>query len=209
MNRHKGDTAWLFGKGPSMDKYLESADYDNPESGKVRIVINEAALLVKKPNYFFAHDVGPMNRVFNPERHVFKPELTIDQRVARKFPPGLITIIPETHYQVANTAKVWLDTVFCYQRANNEEKLLKLGPEKLAETHSLYSQSSTPQSAVHFARLIGCVGIVLVGFDGGGGLANVFEAMKCAHVAAACAENQRNLLNTLRSLEMPYRIWGV
>ena len=52
LNRHIGETAWLFGKGPSLDQF------EIRLAGPLRICINESLGRVLQLSYFFAHDEG-------------------------------------------------------------------------------------------------------------------------------------------------------
>ena len=212
-NKHAGKTAWVFGKGASLDDYLESPDSNiENQSGQVRLVVNEAALVVSKPNYFFAHDITGIDRAMCPEKWGFKNGYeVIDSRVRRKYDPDCVAILVNgphpSHLVYAARYKDRCPHMFGYRKGQFDTKLLKLSVDELVETHALYAESATIQSACHFAKLIGCVKVVVVGVDGGKGVAKVFNNMSCK-TGPWYTKNRYDTHRILKSMGMPFTVWG-
>ena len=176
--RHRGETAWLFGKGPSLDTF------DMARAGSLRVCINESALCVPAPSYFFAHDEAPI------------------QRVAAERSSPCTAILETSRARFAEKCGWGKENIFVYEKRRLDQKLLSMPPQALAATHALYGNSGTVHSAIHFCHLVGVVEVVMVGFDGGGGYAS------CLELPSGGAEHERIRRDSetlLRELELPYR----
>lgn len=139
-----GSSAWLFGKGPSLDTF------DMQRAGNLRICINESLIRVPNPTYFFAHDEKPI------------------QRVATDWPAGCTGVLETSRAQFAVSCGVPSDDLICYDKhqlsaGESLEQFLNLPGRK-----TLVGISGTVHSAIHFCKLIGVAHISLVGFDGAG-----------------------------------------
>ncbi len=62
--------------------------------------------------------------------------------------------------------------IYAYEKRLIDDSLRDASPEVIAARNSLYGNSGTVHSAIHFCRLIGVSRITMVGFDGAGGYAN-------------------------------------
>lgn len=201
VGKHAGQPAYVIGKGPTLDLFLES-----PE-GSLLICVNEAALVVSSPTYFFAHDAVHVANVANPLVHIHENgDLQRLSHVSLEYPHGCVAILREEHRELGIIEGIPATSVYTYRKAQEKKALLTLGPEKLAETGELYGESCTTQSALHFAKLCGCSEVVMVGIDGG------FEYAKCLGgmglVKGAWYDKNRG--DTCRILElmgMPFRFW--
>ena len=211
VGRHQGATAWLFGKGPSLDKWLDwvgSKIFNWQSQDSVRMVVNEAALVVPHPHFFFAHDVLGIDRTMDPANHGLKNGGTLaDPRVQKEY-PKYCTAILRTE-QTARALKYGVDPakVYGYRKAQKEAQLLKLSPLELAKTGALYAESATIQAACHFAKLVGCGSVVLVGVDGGKGTAKVFEGMGVSQ-GPWYTKNRGDTHRILGAMGMPFTVWG-
>lgn len=144
---HKSGEAWLFGKGPSLDKF------DHDSAGPLRICINESALHVPCPTYFFAHDEKPI------------------YRVAVNWPFGCRAILEPTRSAFAVEVGWPNEHIYVYNKRQGDRRSLEWSADEIAEHEALYGRSSTVHSAIHFCVLIGVSRIIFVGFDGSGGYA--------------------------------------
>jgi len=201
LNKHKGCIAWVFGKGPSIDDYIEAPEHSDND---VKITVNEAVLVVEKPDYFFAHDAPGIARSADPWNHGFRRgAATVDPRVSYKYPQQCAAILRHPHKQIA---KCYGLHAHFYDKGQQDYDLLTLSPEQLAESVKLYGESSTTQSACHFAKLIGAKAVVLVGIDGGEGTAKVFQALNPIK-GYWYTKNRGDTRRILDTMGMPYRIW--
>ena len=147
LNRHAGEPAWIFGKGPSLDLFPMD------QAGPLRLCINESALVVPEPTYFFAHDEGPI------------------QRVAAKWPQGCIAVLEPARALYAAWRKIPDDSIFTYGKRQDDSRVLAMTAEQIADHAVLYGRLGTVHSALHFCRLVGVSSVTLVGFDGSEGYA--------------------------------------
>jgi len=212
LGKHSGSTAWIFGKGPSLDAWLDSIagmTINWQASDSIRIVVNEAALVVPYPHYFFAHDVLGIDRSMDPSNHGFKfaGDNAVDPRVRREYPARCIAILREKQKIHALRHGIEVANVYGYRKAQQERALLSLSPLELAKTGALYAESATIQSACHFAKLSGCSDVVLVGVDGGRGTAKVFNNMGVAN-GPWYTKNRGDTHRILKAMGMPFTVWG-
>ena len=147
LGKHLGEEAWIFGKGPSLDKF------DMATAGPLRICINESALIVPEPRYFFGHDEPPI------------------QRVAAQWPSACRAILQPVRARYDATRGIPTESIFTYEKREREVDVLDWSPEKIAREACLLGLTGTVHSALHFCRLIGVTVITFVGMDGGGGYA--------------------------------------
>jgi hypothetical protein len=212
VGKHRGATAWLFGKGPSLDDWLNDFDFDETDwrdPNVVRIVVNEAVLVVPEPHYFFAHDVLGIDRSMDPLNHGFKVagSRDVDPRVSTFFPENCVSILREEQIPAALKHEVDSAKIFGYRKGQQERELLDLSALELAKLGALYAESATIQSGCHFAKLTGCVRVVLVGVDGGRGVARVFDNMGCAR-GPWYDKNRLDTHRILDAMGMPFTVWG-
>lgn len=174
LNSHRGETAWLFGKGPSLDTFLAlpaNADWvagkspfpgagkDEPAiaqratAGKCPVLcaINDVAEYVPGCRYAFANDsVAKWAHIYQPGQVLFQP----------------LRLQHDMHAAKCETAaeRVW------YADATDDERLL--WPIEQAAAEGLAVRRGTLGSAAQILRLMGVTKIVCVGIDGGGQHAN-------------------------------------
>jgi len=147
LNKHAGEEAWIFGKGPSLD------GFDFGMAGPLRICINESLGHVPDPTYFFAHDEVPI------------------QRAAAHWPTSCRAILQPVRGRLAARLGIPVELIFAYEKRERELDVLDWPPEQLALQSCLLGLTGTAHSAIHFGRLIGATSVVFVGMDGGGGYA--------------------------------------
>ena len=180
LDRHAGEPAWVFGKGPSLD------DFAMDEAGPLRLCVNESLLCVPQPRYFFAHDELPV------------------QRAAATWPSGCAAILQEVRGELALRCGVPEQAVYAYDKRPGETGVLELAAAELAERRCLFGNSGTLHSALHFCCLIGVSEITLVGCDGGGGYA---ECLQLPPGGAQHERIRRDAVDLMERLGMPYRFW--
>jgi hypothetical protein len=210
VGRHQGATAWLFGKGPTFDNYLASANHvtESHEPDTVKMAVNETVLVVNDPDYFFAHDVLGIDRSMDPWNHGFaKGKADTDPRVRPAYPRDCTAILRKEQITAALKHAIDPGRVYGYRKAQQEKKLLGLSALDLAKSGALYAESATIQSACHFAKLTGCARVVLVGVDGGHGTASVFKNMGCAK-GPWYTKNRGDTHRILEAMGMPFTVWG-
>ena len=141
IGKHAGETAWLFGKGPSLDLF------DLATAGPLRVAINDVVKEIPGCVYGFANDsVAHWQHVYRPELILFSPQRTIDEGfIAYGTPPC---------------------EVVGYSDAHGDDRL-DWPAERLA-TEGLAIRPGTLGSALQILKLMGVVRVVLVGIDGGG-----------------------------------------
>ena len=148
LGKHPHEEAWIFGKGPSLDRF------DFATAGPLRICINESVLTVPGATYFFAHDELPIQRAAAawPMRLSCHLAAGSSQLRGNKRHSGRLRFLPTQNVSV-------------------NLELLDWSPEKIAQKSSLLGLTGTVHSAIHFCRLIGVSSVVFVGMDGTGGYA--------------------------------------
>ena len=138
LNRHAGETAWLFGKGPSLNHF------DIQTAGPVRAGINDVSAHVPNCLYCFANDgVEAWADLYREGQTLFQPERAIGY-----FKPFDAVACPVVTYEDA-----W------------EDSLMDLPREKLAEC--LAVRRGTLGSAIQVLHVMGISKIIAVGIDGG------------------------------------------
>lgn len=141
LNLHAGETAWLFGKGPSLDRF------DMRKAGKLRVAINDVVKEVPGCRYGFANDsVAPWRHVYRPEHVLFQP-----LRVAHDI----------------HAAQVEVDCERIWYPDDRESDRLGWSAEQLAH-QGLCIRRGTLGSAGQILYVMGVRQIVCVGIDGGG-----------------------------------------
>jgi hypothetical protein len=147
LGKHIGDEAWLFGKGPGLDRFSMK------RAGALRICINESLLHVHKPTYFFAHDEQPI------------------LRVAQQWPTGCKAILEPTRADFAVRHGIPSEDVYTYTKCDQDLSCLKWSADQIAKMGMLLGLSGTVHSAVHFCHLCGVSSAIFVGMEGRGGYA--------------------------------------
>jgi len=181
LNRHAGQTIWIFGKGPSLD------DFQVASAGEVRICINESLRAVPRPTYFFAHDEGPIHNVANT------------------WPEQCSAILQLPRAIFAEQCGIPTDAIFVYEKRYCDNAVRDMNAASLARHRCLYGNSGTVHCAIDFCRLIGATRVVMVGFDGTGGYA------KSIHLPDGGAEHdriRRDSVSLLNALAIPYEFFG-
>jgi len=181
LNRHAGEDAWVFGKGPSLD------GFDMGVAGALRICINESAAVVPTPSYFFAHDCVPI------------------ERVAVQWPEGCKAVLEDGKVKHAVDSGIPQEAVYQYSKRDKDKSVLFLSPEEIAEQNILHGMNGTVHSALHFFKLVGVRCVHMVGFDGTGGYA------ACVNVDSSEGRNHkqinRHTMKMLKLLRIPMTVW--
>jgi len=170
-NRHQGQTAWIFGKGPGLD------DFNMDKAGPLRMCINESVLVVNQPTYFFAHDTSPI------------------QRAIGNWQEGCNAILQPVRAQAAHNHGLPENSIYTYEKRQGDQSVLDWTSDQIAEYGVLYGQSGTVHSAIHFCKLIGATHVNMVGFDGNGGYA------KCLELAAGGSHHEKIRQDSIWMLE--------
>lgn len=141
LGKHRGETAWLFGKGPSLDRF------DLRAAGPLRVAINDVVKEIPGCVYGFANDsVFAWQHVYQPEHILFSPQRTIDEGFVAYGNPGCEVVgYPDDH----------------------GDDRLDWPAERLAG-EGLAIRPGTLGSALQILSLMGIARVVLVGIDGGG-----------------------------------------
>lgn len=177
LHRHRGEEAWVFGKGPSLDVF----QFEN--SGTLRICVNESLRAVPQPSYFFAHDEGPI------------------RNVAGDWPDGCNAILQMERAILAAKCGIPERSIFVYEKRYCDNAVRDMEPEAIARHGCLYGNSGTMHSAIHFCRLIGATRITMVGFDGSGGYA---KKIALTDGGAEHFRIRRDSIALLDALGIPY-----
>lgn len=140
---HRGETAWLFGKGPSLDRF------DLSSAGSLRCAVNDVVRYVPGVKYCFANDgVLPWVDLYDSAHVLFQPARTLDDASMANpssFPCELVRFENVADTRIAG---------------RTVDDLIARG---LAMRHG------TIGSAVQILHIMGVSKIVCVGIDGGGG----------------------------------------
>lgn len=148
INRHAGETAWLFGKGPSL------SDFDFKTAGPLRCVINELALHVPSARYCFANDgVQAWRDAYIAGQVLFQPRRALCE------------------YDSTQPEAVKCEVV-AYEDARDDQRIF-LPPAECAELLSI--RRGTLGSALQILRIMGVKTVCMVGFDGGNAHAPGYE----------------------------------
>jgi hypothetical protein len=138
---HAGETAWLFGKGPTLDRF------DMREAGPLRCAVNDVVRYVPECVYAFANDsIAPWVQHYAPPTVLFQPGRTRrDHAWESPAPPCELVVFEDTPSQ----------------------RLPSRNPRDLADC--LEVRRGTIGSAVQILWIMGVSKICCVGIDGGGG----------------------------------------
>lgn len=140
INRHAGETAWLFGKGPSL------STFDFSTSGHIRAAINDAIIHVPDCLYGFANDgVRHFCDVFQRHQVLFQPNRCLGEfdSTARDAVACQVVTFPDYHTDLA----------------------LFESRETLA--NGLAIRRGTLGSALQILHIMGISTVHLIGIDGG------------------------------------------
>lgn len=140
LHKHDGQTAWVFGKGPSLDRF------DMAEAGPLRCAINDVVQAVPGCVYCFANDsVRAWAHVYQPHHILFQPA-----RVLHDHPLSAGGLVCE---------RIGFDDDY------GDERVFQTR-EQLARQLSI--RRGTLNSALQILHIMGVARIVAVGIDGGG-----------------------------------------
>lgn len=140
LNRHAGETAWLFGKGPSL------SHFDFKTAGPLRAAINDVSAHIPECIYCFANDgVQPWADLYREGQTLFQPERAIGYFDSQSSPDVTCSVV------------VYKD--------DWEDDLMDQTREKLAEC--LAVRRGTLGSAIQVLHVMGVSKIIAVGIDGG------------------------------------------
>ena len=140
LNRHAGETAWLFGKGQSL------STFDFKTAGSLRVAINDVIAHVPDCKYGFANDgVAKWSDVYKQGQTLFQPARCMGE------------------YDSTKPDAVACDVV-TYDDTHND---LRLGfsRKEIAELPTI--RRGTLGSAIQILHVMGVRTIHMVGFDGG------------------------------------------
>ena len=148
---HSGQEAWVFGKGPSLDRF------DMNQAGSLRVCINEILFYIPGPRYFFAHDQIGVQRV-----------------TEEAWPADCIAVLEDHFARYAVERGLPSSSIRAYTKRQGDLGALNETPEQMASNRGLYGQSGTVHSALHFCYFVGVSKVTLVGFDGGNDYAKCY-----------------------------------
>lgn len=141
LNRHAGETAWLFGKGPSL------STFDFSTAGALRCAINDVAQHVPDCLYCFSNDgVERWRDVYCAGQVLFQPERCLGE---------YNSLAPDA-----------VECDVCAYPDDHDDRRLAWTREQLAE-HGLTVRRGTLGSALQILHIMGITTIHLVGIDGG------------------------------------------
>jgi len=141
LNLYAGQTAWLFGKGPSL------TNFDFKQAGKLRFAINDVIAHIPDCKYGFANDgVAKWRDVYQKGQILFQPLRAMSEFDSRK--DGAVDC-----------------DVVTYEDKQDDARLL-LSREEIAELPAI--RRGTLGSALQIMHVMGIRSIYMVGFDGGG-----------------------------------------
>lgn len=148
INRHSGETAWLFGKGPSL------STFDFKTAGPLRAAINDVIAHVPDCKYGFANDgVAAWRDTYQRGQTLFQPARCLSE------------------FDSTASGAVACDVV-AYEDTHSDIRL-GMGREALAELPTI--RRGTLGSALQILHVMGVSEIYMVGFDGGGEHAPGFD----------------------------------
>ena len=148
INKHAGETAWLFGKGPSLSTF----DFKN--AGPLRVAINDVVAHVPGCVYGFANDgVGKWADVYTPGQVLFQPSRCLHE------------------FDSTAAGAVACDVV-TYKDQPDDNRMV-LPREELA--NSLAIRRGTLGSALQILHIMGVRSVHMVGIDGGGQHADGYQ----------------------------------
>jgi len=145
---HAGETAWLFGKGPSL------STFDFKTAGKLRVAINDVIAHIPDCIYGFANDgVARWQDAYSPGQILFQPSRCLHEYDSTQ--PGAVRC-----------------EVVTYEDGTDDYRLA-LPPAQLAERLTI--RRGTLGSALQILHIMGVRTVHLVGIDGGGRHAEGYE----------------------------------
>jgi hypothetical protein len=140
LNRHVGETAWLFGKGPSLSAF------DFKTAGPLRAAINDVIAHVPDCKYGFSNDgVRLWHDVYQPGQTLFQPSRCLHE------------------YDSTQPGAVACDVV-TYDDTRDDSRLL-LPRQQIAELPTI--RRGTLGSALQILHVMGVRSVYMVGIDGG------------------------------------------
>jgi len=141
LNRHAGETAWLFGKGPSF------SDFDFKTAGPLRVAINDVIAHVPDCKYGFSNDgVRLWANAYQPGQILFQPARCLheyDSRIAGAVACEVVTYADKS-----------------------DDTRLALPREEIAKLPCI--RRGTLGSALQILHVMGIKTVYMVGIDGGG-----------------------------------------
>ena len=141
INKYAGQTAWLFGKGPSF------STFDFKQAGKLRFAINDVISHVPECKYGFANDgVAKWADVYQSNQILFQP----------------IRCLHEYNSTLPNAVACEVVTF----KDDSDDNRLTHSREQLAQCLSI--RRGTLGSALQILHVMGIATVHLVGIDGGG-----------------------------------------
>ncbi len=139
---HPGETIWLFGKGPSLDRF------DVGTAGPLRCAINDVVKEIPGCRYCFANDsVAAWQQVYQPGHVLFTPERTVRDDFISFARPGLAAELVSYPDDYDDARLYW--------------------PAERVAREGLTVRPGTLGSAVQIIALMGIKKIICVGIDGG------------------------------------------
>lgn len=138
LNRHSGETAWVFGKGPSLQ------GFDFSKAGKIRLAIND--VIQRVPSCLYGVSCDSAERwvdVYKAGQVLFQP-----RRIAREFDPR---------------GKAACEV--CFFNESPEPARISEGRESIAE--SLAVLRGSLGAALQILHVMGIAKVICVGIDGG------------------------------------------
>jgi quinol monooxygenase YgiN len=193
MDRFKGQTGWVVGRGRTLFDYGRLASVRGPIFFVNDAVSQECHLSDEQPSFFFAHDASmakwlPLIRSIS----VF----IVDHPHAGPNGEGLIQGIDDRNFTRARQA------ILYYQHGEFEQAtILSRRRDEIARARQLCIRSGTIHPLVHFAWYTGCAELNLVGCDG---LPNSSYDQRLPNLSAstqqgafAIRQEQEQILSTL------------
>lgn len=148
IDRHAGETAWLFGKGQSF------TGFDFKTAGKLRLAINDVIAHVPDCLYGFANDgVFKWKDAYKAGQVLFQPVRCL--------------------HEYDSTVKGAVDCEVVTFKDDTEDDRLKLSKSELAKCLSI--RRGTLGSALQILNIMGVRSVYMVGFDGGNNHAEGYE----------------------------------
>jgi len=147
---HQGETAWMFGKGPSLN------DFDFSKAGPIRCAINDVAGIVPNCKYAFANDrCDDPNEgwadVYQHQTILFSPRRTYKDPFLKASPVKACEHV--IYDDIHDTTK--------------RDSLKMATPQSLID-NGLIIRRGTLGSALQVLWIMGVTKIICVGIDGGG-----------------------------------------
>lgn len=174
LNLHPGETAWLFGKGPSLD------GFDFAAAGPLRVAINDVVGRVPGCVYGFANDsVADWAHVYQPGLVLFQPRRLEHDIHAARCPVACERVIFDDEL---------------------DDERLAWPPARLALI-GLSVRRGTLGSAGQILRVMGVRRVVCVGIDGGGRHASGHWHTRLRHDHAADYNSIRDAFVTASRIQ--------